>query len=351
MRTDQIKTFDWIGKYRASCKYDLSRNELSEQDLDAIGIETSYEAYLREKDPDSYFKDTVAELYGVDSSNVIPTIGGTEGIFLAAGFLASISSRILVPLPEYEPIYVVPKALGANVVHGTDEKIAGMASAGDSAMLTSPGNPEGVLRENTFNAIADATGKDSRIYVDETFTEFKFKKKPDTLFHSDTRALASGTMTKFFGFTKLRTGWILAHNEDYGKVMRVKSMTSAHNPKYPLWLASKVLEKREPFAEKVMGLVNSNLPVADSFVRSFDFMSWKKPEAAPFGFVRYDLDIDSVSLCEDIYSRTGVLLVPGAYFGVEHGFRLCFFQPPEVTRAAFEQLSSYFGEMGPKGGP
>lgn len=339
-----MKTFDWIGKYRDSCKYDLSRNELIEQDLDSLGIETSYEEYLKENNPDNYFRETVADLYKVESRNVIPTIGGTEAIFLASGFLSSISSRILVPIPEYEPIIVVPKALGTQVVLETDEKITSVSSKDDSAMLTSPGNPVGLPREETFEAIAGNLGRESRIYVDETFTEYKFKKTPDSLFHSDERALASGTMTKFFGLTKLRTGWVLAHDSDVGNVMKVKNMTSAHNPKYPLWLAANVLHKRDSFAGIIRKMLDSNLPVAEKFVENFDFLNWKKPETAPFGFVRYDMDVDSEKMCEDIYAKTGILLVPGSYFGVERGFRLCFFQPPEITKTAIEILSEYFEE-------
>lgn len=344
MRADRIKTFDWIGRYRNSCKYDLSRNELFEQDLTSLGIETSYEEYLKEKNPDAYFRETLAEIYKVESRNIIPTIGGTEAIFIAAGFLSAVSPRILVPIPEYEPIYVVPAALGSQVVIETDENIAGISSQNDSAMLTSPGNPEGIIREDTFDALADSLGRNSRIYVDETFTEYRFRNVPETLFHSDERAIVSGTMTKFFGLTKLRTGWIFAHDEDYDRVMRIKSMTSAHNPGYPLWLSANVLHKRTTFAEIIRKMLDSNLPVAEKFVDSFEFLEWKRPDSAPFGFVRYEMDVDSVSLCEDIYSKTGILLVPGSYFGAENSFRLCFFQPPEITEEAFEVLTSYFEE-------
>lgn len=344
MKNEQIRTFDWIGRYRLKCKYDLSRNELLEQDLSDIGVRTAYEDYLKEEDPENYFKDTVAELYGVEKDDVIPTIGGTEAIFLASGFLGSISERILIPVPEYEPIFRVPHALGSNVVTGVAGEIAKLSSEGDSAMMTSPGNPEGLDRTNVFESLADVLGKDSRIYVDETFTEFRFRNKPDTLFHEDVRALVSGTMTKFFGLTKLRTGWILAHDDDRERIMRVKAMSSAANPKYPLWLAANVLGKREAFARTVRDIIQTNLPVADAFIRKFGYLDWKKPDSAPFGFVRYNLDIDSETLCKNVYEDTGILLVPGSYFGVEHGFRLCFFLKPDTVRDAFEILTEYFEE-------
>ena len=342
MNSEDIRTFEWIWNNRAKCRYDLSRNELYEQDLASLGIRTSYDDYLKEKDPERYFKQTVAELYGVDEENVIPTIGGTEAIFIASGYLGSLSREILIPAPEYEPLFIVPRNLGSSVVLRPDFEAAEAYSGDGSAMLTSPGNPEGVERIELFDRFSERLGKNSRIYVDETFTEFKFKDRPDSLFNRDQRTIVSGTMTKFFGLTKIRTGWILSHEEDRKGILRVKSMSSAANPRYPMWLAANVLRGRSRFAGIVKRLIQSNLPVADEFVSRFDRLSWKKPDSAPFGFVRYDLDVDSVTLCSRIYEDTAGLLVPGSFFGVEHEFRLCFFLEPSVLIEAFETLTQYF---------
>lgn len=349
MRPESIRIFEWIGKYREKARFDLSRNELYQQDLEALGVETSYSHYLSEPDPDSYFRSTVAELYHVDPENVIPTIGGTESIFLSSAFMGNISRRIVIPVPEYEPIFRVPQALGYNIAFSPGKKLLETVGNNDSVMMTTPSNPEGLNQSITVSHLLNALGENSRIYADETFTEFMFNDRPETVFHLDSRIFTSGTMTKFFGLTKLRTGWILSHQEDQKSLGRIKSMTSAANPKYPLWLAANALRERKKFAAIVGNMLKKNLPVANRFVSEFDYLNWKKPDSAPFGFVRYDMDIDSVSLCRKIFYDTGILLVPGAFLGEENGFRLCFFLNPEEAAQAFDVLTQYFAEHDFKG--
>lgn len=351
MKPERIKVFEWIGEYRSKCRFDLSRNELFEQDLESLGVETSYSRYLSEEDPEVYFRNTVAEIYNVDADDVIPTVGGTESIFLASAYMGHLSRRIVIPLPEYEPIFMVPQALGHNVLFTPTEKLAETIQEKDSVMMTAPSNPEGLSRSGIMNEVVSSMNEGSRVYVDETFTEFGFRDLPETAFHHDGRIFTSGTMTKFFGLTKLRTGWLLSHNDDSGNLRRLKSMTSAANPRYPMWLAANALKERKKFAGIVLKMMRKNLPVADRFVSEFDYLNWKKPDSAPFGFVRYDLDIDSVSLCRKIYDDTGILLAPGSFLGEEKGFRLCFFLKPEETEEAFELLTEYFRDHDFRGVP
>lgn len=341
MKPTQIRTFDWIGERRGKCRYDLGKNELFEQDLAAMGIDTSYESYLKCPDPELYFRETVAELYGTSPDNVIPTAGGTEGIFLASAHLGNVSRRILIPVPDYDPLMTVPRSLGYTVIEGNTEQILSSAGKGDSLSLTSPSNPEGDDRREFIDSMISALGEDSRIYIDETFTEFRFNGKPETFFGKDPRIITSGTMTKFFGLTRLRTGWILASGDDASSIRRYKSLVSASNARYPLWLAANALKNREKFGRVVKRLIESNFPVAEDFVEGTKGLSWNKPGATPFGFVHYSYDVSSEDLCRSVYDDTGILLVPGTYFGQDRGFRLCFFIEPDRFREAIGILKKY----------
>lgn len=339
---EQLRTFQWMGLYRPKSKYDLSRNELFEQDLVEMGVETSYEEFLKEPEPSRFFRETVSEIYGVEPENIVPTLGGTEGIFLAAAFTGSVSPRIVVPLPDYEPIFVAPRVLGNRVVPVPENKIVDTLLPTDSVMMTSPSNPGGNERIDLYRSVLSTLGRDSRVYVDETFSEFRFTEKPKTLFGKDERTFCSSTMTKFFGMSSIRTGWIMASRDDVAEITHFKNISSAANPQYPLWLASNILKQRQAYSRKVSSILRENLPVADKFVKEIDYLSWEKPESAPFGFVKYGMETDAETLCVDIYKKTGILLVPGDYFGEDHGFRLCFFLPPEKNREAFEILTEYF---------
>ena len=53
-----------------------------------------------------------------------------------------------------------------------------------------------------------------------------------------------------------------------------------------------------------------------------DIFEWVPPEAAHISFVKYDLDIDSWSLCEKLLNEYKVLVIPGICYGYDNFIRI-----------------------------
>ena len=51
-------------------------------------------------------------------------------------------------------------------------------------------------------------------------------------------------------------------------------------------------------------------------------LDYTEPEAGAYAFVAYHLDVDSVELCRRLRERRGVLIVPGAWMGMEGYLRV-----------------------------
>ena len=141
MRPSRDELFDWILSLGPASKYNLTASGLSEPDLRAMGIDTSFEHFAAEKDEhERAFAEEVARLYGVEPENVTLTNGGSEAIFLAFSVFGT-AGKVAVPLPNYPPMFTVPKSLGMKVQGSLTAK---SWARGSMFGLTDPNNPSGV---------------------------------------------------------------------------------------------------------------------------------------------------------------------------------------------------------------
>ena len=73
-------------------------------------------------------------------------------------------------------------------------------------------------------------------------------------------------------------------------------------------------------------------------------MTYAKPLGAYYVFPRYNKDIDSLSLTQDLITSAGVAVIPGYVFGAsgEKHIRISFAVDDDVLRQGITKLQSYF---------
>ena len=180
LRPARDELFDWILSNRQSCRYNLTSSGLTEPDLRAMGVDTSYEAYTSEKaDLEWAFAEEVAKSYKVEPENVILTAGASEAIFLVYSAFGA-GRRAMVPLPNYPPMFTVPRSLGMTV----SSSLKGSRTSGTIVGLTDPNNPTGKsLDVGTVESLLDSSReREATVFVNETYREFTFPYKPQTHF-------------------------------------------------------------------------------------------------------------------------------------------------------------------------
>lgn len=341
METPDFRLYRWIKNNSARAKHNLSSSGLSEPDLKQMGVSTDY-AEFRERceNPEEEFRSAVAELYGVRPENVLPTVGGTEAIYLVSLLMSHRARHAHVPLPNYEPMVTLPRLLGM-VEAGLDAPGPLYVAATDT------NNPTGrSLEEGWLEHALGALDGGSRIFVDETFREFGFREQPATWFHRDPeRILVSNTLTKFYGLGGFRVGWIIASEREIGALSRLKPYLTGENPAYSLWVGAQTLRNRPRFVARARRIVERNRKIVEEFVESTPKIRWSDPDAAPFCLVEYEGEASSEKLCEQAVSEAGVLVAPAEFFGAKKGFRLCFTHSEEQKLVeALDALSRFLGE-------
>jgi aspartate/methionine/tyrosine aminotransferase len=305
-----------------------------------MGIDTSFAHFASEKDEhDKLFAEAVATLYKVEPDNVVLTTGASEAIFLAYSVLGT-GGKAIVPLPNYEPMFAVPRSLGMEVRNSLASP-AGIRGAVYG--LTDPNNPTAKSLEPR---LVERLHKESRkngssLFVNETYKEFTFPGKPTSLFQLYEDMVTCSTMTKFYGLGRLRVGWILAAKQKAHWLWNAERLVSGHDSEYSLWVARQVLRKRERFVERARKIYRENLALVAKFARETEEVAGTWLGGAPFCLVKYRKGPGSISFGRKLLQKTGVLVSPGDFFGAPKGFRLCFTCDKAVLKQGLELLADY----------
>jgi hypothetical protein len=160
------RLFSWILGLGPKAKYNLTSSGLSEPDLSAMGVDTSFERFAAEKEEhERLFAEEVATLYGVEPYNIVATSGASEAIFLVYSTLGD-GATAVVPLPNYGPMFNVPKSLGMEL-----RSTLSTAPATERAIfgLTDPNNPTGQsLDPEAVEILMTASrGKGRTVFINE----------------------------------------------------------------------------------------------------------------------------------------------------------------------------------------
>ena len=335
-----MNTFEWLVENSKKCKYNLSKNNMPDYIARKSGIDFSFESYEKNRgNAENLFVEAVSKLYNVPQDCVTPTISGSEAIYIALFHLRRKSRKLTIFIPEYEPIFSVAESLGFEVVY----KALGSIDLEDVQQpfaCSLPNNPIGT----SHPVMLESASQDEEImplrYFDETFSEFR-RVKGKTVFHEGRSIITSSTMVKYYGLSDLKVGWILADSSEKEYFSNTMNAITPSIPPYSLWISYQALQEKGYFDKEVAGMMKVNTEIVDNFIQNTSGLEWEKPDGTTFGFVHLNTR-NSRELCQDILDRTGVLLVPGKYFGDDTGFRLCYTLQPDDLSQGLKLLGEYF---------
>ena len=346
MKALNVDIFTWIRKNMTACRYNLIGSGFNEPVLEKFGIDLSYDSYRKQsREAPSIFNRTVADMYRVEEENVISTAGGTGGIFLANSYLKEKVKKLFIPVPEYEPMYRVPEALGIPVDYRRPSIEELKRSADSGFEFTNPNNPKGTMIENDYlhSLIEEAEKGHLKIYSDETFRAFSNESPPGSIFNGNENVIVSNTMTKFYGLGSFRVGWIVAAGKVADDLRRIRDLVTAENPGYSLWVASQVLKNRKKFQEYAKPLLDRNRSILKEFVESRNDLTWSNPEFGSIAYIEYKGKTSSLDIAKMAMEQEKVLIVPGEYFNHSHGFRICYTCSPDILKEGLEKLGKVLG--------
>lgn len=347
---EDIRLIRWIEDNLRRARYNLSMSGLPEPDFKAMGVDTSLESMKSQApDPARYFTEVLSELYGYDKKEIFLTTGGSEAIFLLSLLAKSMDSAVFTGIPEYEPIFNVPRNMGCNVRMSHFSTLPDEVSRYDgrrSVFLSNPNNPMGNSYSGGYiETLKESVSRDGFLYVDEAFIEFRLETRPKSVYDGSPNLVVNGSLTKFYGFSGMRVGWIVTDSEKLRTLNVIRTITGTRNPDYPLWIAAQCLLNRNKFQERAKSIIEPNLRSLSRVIDKSGKISWEVPRDAPYALLRYDGGMDSQKLCNIALDRYGLFLDPGDYFGQPNSFRVCFTSKPSEFAESMDVFRKFIDEV------
>src|SRR5262249_36548666 len=179
-------------------------------------------------------------------------------------------------------------------------------------------NPSGALvPEETLREIAQLARRSGTfVMVDEVYREMLFESEPQTAFHIDPdRFVITDSLTKAYGLSGLRSGWVLAPQPLAARMWRIPDIHSG-TYSYPAELLSTVaFAKLSTISARMKSMLDENRRLLRDFLasRSNNDLEYFWPEYGTVVFPRLKSgNVDA--LCELLRDKFETSIVTGRFF-------------------------------------
>jgi len=327
---------EWA-KHHPPARWDLSGSNLLAVTADELpGAREAVE--LTGLSPDGWppLVDAIAERYGMRAENVALGGGCSGANFLAMAAVLSPGDEVLVERPAYDPLLGALTFLGARVNRfdrvfeegwsvDPERVEAALTSRTRLIVVSSPHNPSGALVSGeALRAIGDlAAGVGARVLVDEVYLDAVYHNRPPPAATIGDVFVSTNSLTKAYGLSGLRIGWILADPAIVEAARRVRDIVDV-NAAFPSeCIASVAFRNLDALEKRARSILEPGLQRVRDTLNATDRFEWTEPAGGTVVFPRLKGEDD----CEPFLERCrehDLLLVPGRFFDASAHFRLAF---------------------------
>lgn len=342
---------EWA-KTRAAAEFDLAGSNIlacALDDLpgarDAIDLAGANDTGYRP------LVEAIGARYGVDPDRVT-TAGGTAGAnFFALAALLEPGDEILVERPGYDPLLGAARLLGARTVRFDRLFDAGFALDPDRVrqamtphtkviVITSPHNPTGVAADpaalDAIGTIAERAG--AHVIVDEVYKDVTADPAPPAAARGDV-FLTTSSLTKSYGLSSLRAGWVIASPALSYRVRRARDVVDGTGSIVAERLATLAFQHLDGLTARARAILARNKALADAFLQARADLEWV-PSAGTIVFPRIRGVADAGPFVDRLMRERRTALGPGAFFEAPAHFRLGYGGSAEQIRAGLERVGA-----------
>jgi aspartate/methionine/tyrosine aminotransferase len=310
----------------------------------------------------------IGDVYGAAAENVVVTNGGSEANYTSLWGLLEKGDRVAVMLPNYLQTWGLSRAYGAaaDPYWMTEQTADGKPRWGlDVASLhaavskktklivvTNPNNPTGgVLNEEEMDEIIRVARKaNAWILSDEIYRGAEIAGGPltPTFWGRYDKLLITSGLSKAFGLPGLRIGWIVGPPKNIAKLWSYRDYTTLAPTVLSERLAWIAMEssRRENILSRTRSLLQNHLPRLERWIHKHDdIFTYIPPVAGAIAYVRYQLPISSLALCNRLRDEESVLINPGDHFGGGKYLRVGFGYDMDYTLRGLERSDKVLNEL------
>jgi aspartate/methionine/tyrosine aminotransferase len=293
----------------------------------------------------------IATHHGIDPDCIVESAGTSMANHLAMAAILEPGDEVLIEHPAYGPILDIAHYLQANVkrfartsetgwvVHSS-EILRAITPKTRLIVITNLHNPtsaltpDWVLRE--VGEIARSIG--AVVLVDEVYLDAVYQGTPRTSFHLGPEFVVTSSLTKVYGVSGLRCGWILARPDLASRMHRLNDLYSA-TPVYPgLLLSVAAFKHLDLLREKARRIVEGDRKLLLDFLTEECAVSAVWTEWGTTSFVQL-LDRNTDDFLQKLRVEFHTSAVPGRFFEMPDHFRIGMGVNTEMFAEGLNRLS------------
>ena len=301
--------------------------------------------------------DSIARRYRVAAEEVVTAAGTTFANHLAMAALIKPGDEVLFERPAYEPMLAAARYLGADVKRFERKFENGFQIVPKDLeslvtrntrliVITNLHNPSGVLIDDqTMQQIGEiARDVGARVLVDEVYMETLFEESPRTSFHLGKEFVVTSSLTKAFGVSGLRCGWIFAEPELATRMWLLNDLFAATPVHAGERLSVVAMQQLAEIGERAKQLLDRNRRVLNEFLDTRADLEVIRPEFGTVMFPRVRRGT-SETLCQLLREKYETSVVPGRFFEMPEHFRIGIAGDTDVLETGLERLGMALDEI------
>jgi aspartate/methionine/tyrosine aminotransferase len=282
-------------------------------------------------------QEAIAAHHGADPDCVVESAGTSMANHLAMAAIIEPGDEILVEHPAYGPILDVAHYLQASVKRFRRREENGWAIDPDEVrrcvtpktrliVITNLHNPTSVLTPNSvlreIGEIARSAG--AFVLVDEVYLDAVYENTPPTAFHLGPEFVVTSSLTKLYGLSGLRCGWILAQPDLAWKMRRLNDLYSATPVRPGELLSVAAFQRLSLLRERARRIVDSDRKLLADFLKQQPSLTAASTEWGTTSFPRLsgDRGRNMDAFLERLRSEFDTSAVPGRFFEMPDHFRI-----------------------------
>ncbi|MGI8955968.1 MAG: pyridoxal phosphate-dependent aminotransferase [Chthoniobacterales bacterium] len=302
--------------------------------------------------------ERIAQHTGAPVDSIVTAEGTSMANHLAMAALLDPGDEVVIEEPTYGLLLDVLHYLGARVKRAArrfennfdlllPEMEEEITPATRLVVLSNLHNPSGALIPlETLRAIGEMAQRvGARVLVDEVYLEMLFGDAPPSSFSLGEIFLVTSSLTKAYGLSGLRCGWILAAPELAHRIWRLNDLFAATAAHPAERMSVTAFEHLGHFRERARAVLETNRPLLETFLDSRADLECSRPPAGSVFFPRLSHGEPDVffKLLREKYETS---VVPGAFFESPRHFRIGIGGETTTLRAGLERLGAALDEFG-----
>jgi len=337
LRSEAVTRYLAWAKLHSSARFNLAPSGVLDYPLSELPVRIE-DLEIGGTGPYGYLPlmERLAAKAGVPQDCVVYTLGTSMANFIALTALVQRGDEVLIERPTYDPLLSILDHIGAKVRRferlaekgfklGLGELERKLTPQTRLVILCNLHNPSSTLTdENTMQQVGEMAAKaGARVLVDEVYLETLFDQPWRSAFHLGANFIITSSLTKAYGLSGIRCGWILAQPELVQRMWQIVDFTYGGHVHPAELMAIIALDNLDRVRDRACALLEPNRKLVNEFLTKHPNLDCEPSRFGTTVFPRLRAG-DAFKFVAMLREKFETSVVPGEFFEQPQHFRIGF---------------------------